>query len=181
MKSLLPVDELNVLKEYLRAAQNAAQGLSAKEVEDEVEDLLILAYVYGYRQVSEMLNTPLQADTDKMRESLYKKIAEKTFAERIAEYAPDGDIEAILKVADTEMHRIYNEAELEAAREAGASEKTWVTMLDSKVREAHEVLEGVTVGLEEKFYTSDGDGAIAPGGFENAENNVNCRCELIFK
>lgn len=181
MKSLLPVDELNVLKEYLRAVQKTAQGLNEKDVEDEIEDLLILAYVYGYQQVSEMLNTPLQADTNELRESIYKKVAGKTFADRVAKYAPDGDIEAILKVADTEMHRIYNEAELAAAYDAGATQKTWVTMLDAKVRETHTDLEGVSVGIDEKFYTSDGDEAYAPGGFNNAENNCGCRCELMFE
>ena len=33
---------------------------------------------------------------------------------------------------------------------------------------------------DDYFYTYDGDHASAPGLFELAENNVNCRCELLF-
>jgi hypothetical protein len=53
-------------------------------------------------------------------------------------------------------------------------------MMDEKVRDTHQYLEGMTVGIEEDFWTYDNDHASAPGLFEFAENNVNCRCELLF-
>ena len=89
--------------------------------------------------------------------------------------------DAIIRILETEMHRDANEAALETARHAGATTKTWVTMLDDKVRETHDYLEGVTVGIDDEFITFDGDKATAPGLFSLAENNVNCRCELLFK
>lgn len=96
---------------------------------------------------------------------------------------PSGGIslqEAITRIAETEMHRIANTAALNTAKYAGAKSKTWVTMLDDKVRDTHDYLEGETVDIDEDFYTYDGDHASAPGLFELAENNVNCRCELLF-
>lgn len=88
--------------------------------------------------------------------------------------------EAITRIAETETHRIANTAALDTAKHAGAKSKTWVTMLDDKVRDTHDYLEGETVDIDEDFYTYDGDHASAPGLFELAENNVNCRCELLF-
>lgn len=96
---------------------------------------------------------------------------------------PSGGIslqEAITRIAETETHRIANTAALDTAKYAGAKSKTWVTMLDDKVRDTHDYLEGETVNIDEDFYTYDGDHASAPGLFELAENNVNCRCELLF-
>ena len=88
--------------------------------------------------------------------------------------------EAIIRIAETEMHRDANTAALETARKAGAKNKTWITMMDEKVRDTHQYLEGMTVGIDEDFWTYDNDHAPAPGMFEFAENNVNCRCELVF-
>lgn len=96
---------------------------------------------------------------------------------------PSGGIslqEAITRIAETEMHRIANTAALDTAKYAGAKYKTWATMLDDKVRDTHDYLEGETVDIDDDFYTYDGDHASAPGLFELAENNVNCRCELLF-
>lgn len=57
--------------------------------------------------------------------------------------------------------------------------RTWVAALDSRTRDAHRELDGVTVGLDEPFVNSlgkimfPGDETAAPGNFWN------CRCGLI--
>lgn len=97
--------------------------------------------------------------------------------------SPSGGVnlpDAIVRIAETESHRIANKAALDTAKYAGATKKTWATMLDDRVRESHDYLEGMTVDIDEDFFTFDGDHAPAPGLFETAENNVNCRCELLF-
>ena len=86
----------------------------------------------------------------------------------------------LIRIAETETHRDANTAALETAKKAGAKNKTWITMMDEKVRDTHQYLEGMTVGIDEEFWTYDNDHASAPGMFEFAENNVNCRCELLF-
>ena len=89
--------------------------------------------------------------------------------------------EDLVRIVDTESHRIANEAALNTAGKAGATKKKWVTMLDDKVRDTHIYLEGQTVPYDADFYTYDGDHARAPGLFALPENNINCRCELIFE
>lgn len=88
--------------------------------------------------------------------------------------------DAIIRILETEMHRDANEAALETARHAGAKTKTWQTMMDDKVRETHDYLLGVTVGIDDEFYTYDGSHAPAPGMFGVPEEDCNCRCELEF-
>ena len=92
----------------------------------------------------------------------------------------DRTVDDIVRIAETESHRIANTSALDTARHGGATKKTWVTMLDDRVRETHDYLEGMTVGIDDDFYTYDGDHAPAPSLFQLASNNVNCRCELIF-
>lgn len=59
--------------------------------------------------------------------------------------------------------------------------KKWVTMQDSRVRDQHWMLEGKTIPFTEDFVTADGDWGFAPGMFQTAENNANCRCTIEIK
>lgn len=151
---------------------------SNKDIEDDIYDLLILSYLNGNKAGNLDISTDYDVDVESLEASIEKKTAGKTALDRVREYLKDGTVEEIMRVADTESHRCYNEGLLDVAKLAGAN-KTWVTMLDDKVRDAHFMLEGVTVGFDELFYT-EGDGALAPGGFERADLNANCRCELIL-
>ena len=87
------------------------------------------------------------------------------------------------RLAETEAHRVLNEAILDSALDYAEDHptknvtKTWITMNDPKVREPHEWLEGSTVPVDAYFYT-DGAKALAPGGFGRADLDINCRCIL---
>lgn len=97
--------------------------------------------------------------------------------------SPSGGVslpDAIVRIAETESHRIANNAALDTAKYAGATKKTWATMLDDRVRESHDYLEGMTVDIDDEFYTWDGNHAPAPGMFGVPEEDCNCRCELLF-
>ena len=128
-----------------------------------------------------MLGVDIVPDMDEMQRSIEKRIDDKDFRDRIREYAPQGDAEAIVRVIDTDSTRVFNEGIVNAARRSGATTKTWQTMRDDKVRDTHFFLEGVTVPIDAEFYTYDGDRAYAPGDFTLAENNVNCRCVLTVR
>lgn len=188
MKTKFPFDELNVLEEYLkRLTSSKGQSLkensgvfNADDIDDVIEDLLILAYQDGVSAVSEMLGFDIEPDVAHAKESVFKPIAGKTFEQRVSEYASSGTVADIMRVAETEAHRVYNEAAMNAAKKAGAKTKTWVTMMDEKVRDTHDYLENMTVSIDEPFFTYDGDSAQHPGGFISPENNINCRCELLF-
>lgn len=185
MTSILPMDELNRLDANIReefgdgALPNDAVAM--KRVEDTLFDFFLFAYAMGNEVTNENLSYDYQPTADEVIETVDAEVAGKTWRNRVEDYFSNGGTGAdISRIADTEMHRIANTAALKTAKKAGAKFKTWSTMLDDKVRETHDYLEGQTVGIDEDFWTYDGDHASAPGMFEMAQNNVNCRCELLF-
>ena len=186
MASILPLDELNRLNTEIRErfGKESLQKRDKREKEDiidELLDLFLLAYAMGNSVTNDNLSSDYAPSVDDVMKVVDAKVAGKTWRERVEDYFANGGTgEDIARIADTEMHRIANTAALDTAKYAGAKSKTWVTMLDDRVRDTHDYLEGETVGINDDFYTYDGDHASAPGLFELAENNVNCRCELLF-
>ena len=186
MASILPLDELNRMDSEIRErfGKESLQKRDKREKEDiidELLDLFLLAYAMGNSVTNDNLSSDYAPSVDDVMKVVDAKVAGKTWRERVEDYFANGGTgEDIARIADTEMHRIANTAALDTAKYAGAKSKTWVTMLDDRVRDTHDYLEGETVGINDDFYTYDGDHASAPGLFELAENNVNCRCELLF-
>jgi len=179
----MPFDELNRLEaaipEYMNRENKSKTDLDS--LLDMLEDLFLLAYANGVESVNVSMGADISADVSDVQDTVDREIAGETWRERVEDYFLNGGTAAdIVRVMETEMHRDYNEAALTTARKAGAKTKTWMTMMDDRVRETHDYLQSMTVGIDEEFYTYDGDHAYAPGGFELAENNVSCRCVLIF-
>lgn len=185
MASILPIDELNAFESQVAERVGKEKVVYKDDLEDILDlmlDLFLLAYAQGNEITAANLSSEWQPTLEDVMKVVDEKVAGKTWRERTEEYFANGGTGAdIVRIADTEMHRIANTAALETAKRSGATSKTWVTMLDDRVREQHEWLEGVTVGIDEDFYTDDGDHASAPGLFTMAQNNVNCRCELLFE
>lgn len=186
MASILPFDELNRFDTEIRErfGDESLQKRDKREEEDiidELLDLFLLAYAMGNSVTNENLSSSYTPSVDDVMKVVDAKVAGKTWRERVEDYFANGGTgEDLARIADTETHRIANTAALDTAKYAGARYKTWATMLDDRVRDTHDYLEGETVGIDDDFYTYDGDHASAPGLFELAENNVNCRCELLF-
>lgn len=183
MTGILPFDELNRFEATLR--ERFADGKLVKEDEediiDEMLDLFLLAYAMGNSVTNDNLSSDYAPSVDDVMKVVDAKVAGKTWRERVEDYfANGGSVDDLVRIAETETHRDANTAAYETAKKAGAKRKTWVTMMDDRVRETHDYLEGMTVSIDDDFYTYDGDHASAPGLFELAENNVNCRCELLF-
>lgn len=175
---------------------------------DEILEMLIMAYMYGNEAGNTMLygsdvvdqivpehegpNRVIDIDTDDMNKSVFRVIADKTWEQRVSEYLDDenGTVDDVIRVVDTDMNRIYNDsilnvgerAEDEEPEDGGAVKptvmKTWQTMLDDRVRDTHEYLEGMTIPVNRRFYTYDGDSARYPGDFSNPANVINCRCRI---
>lgn len=190
MASILPFDELNSLEDRLKAMfpdgklVNADGNFVKSDLYDVIDmmlDLFLLAYAQGNSVTNANLSSDWTPNVDDVMKIVDEKVAGKTWRERVEDYfANGGSVDDLVRIAETETHRDANTAALDTAKKAGAKNKTWLTMMDDKVRESHDYLLGQTVGIDEDFYTYDGDHASAPGLFELAENNVNCRCELIF-
>ena len=90
------------------------------------------------------------------------------------------DKEKLGRMIEAEANRCFNSGIIEAGKGENVT-KTWETMEDKKVRDSHWILQGETIPFDEEFVTYGGDSAPAPGMFELAENNVNCRCWISYK
>lgn len=185
MASILPMDELNAftlrLREMFPDGTLTADTEKREDILDEMLDLFLLAYATGNTVTNENLSSDWNPTLDDVEKTVDKEVAGKTWRKRAEDYFLNGGtVDDLIRIAETETHRDANTAALQTAKKAGATKKTWLTMLDDRVRETHDYLEGMTVGINEDFYTYDGDHASAPGLFDLAENNINCRCELLF-
>ena len=184
--TLMPFDDLNALRyslvygQYTDADGKRRYVSTYADLEDEFEDILIMSYILGNKAAGEMLGIEPTVDVDAMEKAVNKKIADKTWRERLREQLDNGGtVEDIMRIAETESHRDTNEAIYDTALASGfALNKTWQTMRDDRVREAHEEIQGQTVPFEDVFVTWDGHEARFPGDFDVPELNVNCRCFL---
>lgn len=203
---VLNFDELNIItRDQIRDKVEAEiysdlpdRKVDRKRCEDIIFDLLTMAYAYGLNKAGLDLQQDLPVNEGRMKDSVYEATAGKTAFERMSDHidAASPGIEAggptavdaatrlidqLTVLIDTEQHRVANEGILDGANDYQRKHpervvmKTWQTMLDDRVREPHEWLEGSTIPLDAYFYT-DGDRALAPGGFQSAALNVNCRC-----
>lgn len=182
-KYLLAFDELNVL---MQASYQESTDFE-KNVRNITEDLyscLWMAYKQGIDAVSEMLECSILLDDNRRKQVIYQEIDGMDFTERVYDHVSKSDISGLVALAQSEYHRVFNTAMADGADFVGLSKqvsKTWITVGDDKVRETHQYLEGVTIPIEEKFYTVDGDSALYPSDFQYAENNVNCRCIVEYR
>jgi hypothetical protein len=195
MDRLPPFDELSNLRSELES--DFAAGMEQRRRNrdrriDEILDMLIVAYMFGNEAGNEMLYGPTELpngdikrtvdiDIDEMDDAIFRVIAGKDWQERVTEYLDDlqGTVDDIIRVVDTDMNRIYNDAVLDVGeRSEGTVMKTWQTMLDDRVRDTHEYLQSETVPIDRRFYTFDGDSARYPGDFADPQNNINCRCRI---
>lgn len=206
MNGLISNDELNVMSERLRADFSLTPDERKRIVKDRIDeilDILIMQYIYGNEDANEMLGInvdwserigteaadtlgtePYRVDTSRMESVINQIVADKTWRQRVEDwYASDnGTPDDIIRIIETESHRVYNDSILDVGEQAeadtGGVSKTWLTVLDDRVRETHSYLEGMTVPVNERFYTFDGDSAMYPGGFVLPQNNIQCRCSI---
>ena len=178
----LALDELNVLTStsYYNAVSEDTTAM-INQIADDFLSFLINAYTMGIDSASIMLDHEMTVDVDDMHEAIYLIIDGKTFEDRVADHVLNNDLGGLKTLAESEFHRVYNAAVYDGGEdyvESGSFgvNKDWITVRDDAVRETHSYLEGVSIPLEEEFFTFDGDHAPYPGKFTKAENNVNCRC-----
>lgn len=190
---LLKFDEINQYEEFLVWLQGLKpselmQEENRRKCEDFIWWLMEYLYVMGFKDareelgvVSEDVASFLPADYQQRKdEAIYKTYNGMDFADRVRVYAELGDIPSIVRVVETDGHRIY-ESGGRVGAEGIAYTKTWHTMGDERVRDTHEYLDGMTVGIDERFYTYDGDSALFPGDFTLPENSCGCRCWLTYE
>ena len=205
---LPPFEQLETLRSELESdfAGGIEQRRRNKQKRiDEILEMLIIAYMFGNEAGNYMLpettetiqsvadqivednpevERTINIEVDAMNDAIYRRIADKTWEQRVSEYIDDdnGTVDEIVRVVDTDLNRVYNDSILNVGERARRSDKpvmkTWQTMEDERVRSTHDYLQSMTVPVDRRFYTYDGDSARYPGDFTLAENNVNCRCRI---
>lgn len=84
-------------------------------------------------------------------------------------------------IARTETVASSNFGSYASARQTGLNpKKTWVSSRDDRVRDTHEAVDGVTVGIDEEFHVGE-DVMLHPGGGSKAEENIHCRCTMSYR
>ena len=185
MSDIMNWDELNLLRssavDLLREYRQKKDKQAVDRWCDYMGFVLCLVYAYGWKDAEEIVGiVPFKDGLDDKTVNL--EIEGETYRDRIQTQLDADSLEGILRIIETEAHRDYNTAVYEAGRESNTPglRKKWVTMMDDRVRETHDYLEGAVVGIDDLFYTFDGDSAYAPGGFDDPSNNVNCRCYITL-
>ncbi len=124
MDRLMPFDELNVLSGEIKEIYAAgAQEQEREGILDSVLDLLVLSYVYGNEAANEMLGTSLKVDKERLDKAVTEAIAGETWVDRVSKYISSGTAEDVIRVIETDSHRIYNEAIYDIGKEVEAEER----------------------------------------------------------
>lgn len=188
MAKLMPFDELDNIRTILDAEFVTAKQEKRKPNPDEfwelIEDMYALSWVNGMDDAEDMLGQRASLDDEAFDREVNRKYDDETYKDRVRKYFEEENLESVIRVLDTDSHRIYNASVSNAGEQAnrsgntGTIRKRWYTMMDDRVRETHDYLEGMTVSLTDRFYTFDGDSALFPGDFADPSNNCNCRCWL---
>ena len=182
--TILPIDEINALEDKLKVHFNdegkIASRQDAEDIIDELLDLFLLSYANGATATNSELGTAVMPSVDAVDAAVYAPVAGETWRDRVMGYYDSGGtLYDIRRIAETDATRIYNQGAVDAvvANNATATtQKRWRTMMDDRVRDSHQYLEGMVVPFDADFYTWDGDHAPFPGMFERPENSINCRC-----
>lgn len=141
-------------------------------------------------KLSEPLYNALGYDVDFLKVSVTKEIsrgvAQALSYEEIArgiKHLTGLSKNNTMRIAQTEGHRVQNEARfygIQKADEMGAEVvKEWDSTLDSRTRPTHQGLDGTIIPVDEYFVSSSGAEALYPGGFGVASEDIRCRCQVL--
>lgn len=182
--TILPIDEINRFEQELPIHFEDGRVRSEADAEDiieELEDLFFLAYASGVAGANSDMGTSVAATIDEVEDTIYASVAGKVWTERVRDYIKNGGTEAdINRIAETETHRITNEAAYTTARKGGATSKTWHCMMLPTSRDTHIYLDGVSAPIDGLFTTFAGNQTMFPGEFGVAEEDCGCLCTLTF-
>lgn len=186
MSTILPFDEINALiREDYSSVANLDINEQTRRITDKLLDILIFAYTVGISETRKALEVDVEDEIDEMYEIIWSRIGGETFEDRVRTHVENHDAGRLAVLAESEAHRVCETAGYRGARRASEEfgitvGKRWETMLDDRVRDTHRYLQSDVVPLGQEFYTYDGDHAQFPGGFQNASENVGCRCHVEY-
>lgn len=112
---LATLDDLHVITERLyRMTADLPPKRKKEEICDAIEELLVLAYVFGVDRV----DSQVPYDVPRMYEAIYLPIAGETFEQRVERHISEGslDLPALQKIVDTDYHRVEETGAFDTAK-----------------------------------------------------------------
>ncbi len=106
-----------------------------------------------------------------IQEAMDEGLSNQDTARRLQERLPEINRARAELIAANETHRAAVSASEFQARKSGViGSRTWLSASDDRVRPAHRLLNGATVGMDEPF----------PGDIHSPADEVRCRCVLLY-
>lgn len=107
-------------------------------------------------------------------------------AGRIAADTASINGDAMIRYARTAMTGAQNAGRFHTLQRAEAMgikcKKCWLATLDSRTRDSHRDMDGVKVGINEKFHTPLGSEMLYPGDVAGKPGDIwNCRCTMTYE
>lgn len=154
-----------------------------KNTQDSIRQTEIQKIVDSYRQT--LNNRLIDVFGDKPYEPEYVSRLADEIIDTTTRH-PDDDYylskERALLIGQNESNTTFNHIDYTEAKESGKRYKVWYAELDSRTREAHAEMDGITIPIDELFHVGN-DNMRYPHDYLNgsAENLVNCRCVCTYK
>lgn len=88
-----------------------------------------------------------------------------------------------INIAQNESNTFLNYTDFMDAKDRGCTQKSWMTMMDDRVRDTHEEAEGELVGIDDYFIVGNSemrfphDLSLSP----DPKEVINCRCSVEYK
>lgn len=178
---ILPIDEINNLKSKFQSEDTPITEYDIDDLLDDLLDIFLLAVANGTISINEQFGTDYRPTAAQIEHTIYRKIDGASWEDRVRTWYENGGTAAdIIRIAETESHRIGNETAYEAAKAVGAKNKTWICMMLPTSRDSHVYLNNTTVGIDDYFYSFRGGKTLYPGQFGEAEEDCNCLCEIKY-
>lgn len=145
----------------------------SKRLNDEEEDLEDILYAFYYDKYEEILQ-----GNGLERSNFAKAVGDIVATTVNYDGAYYTSVERAILIAQNESNSVFAYEDEQQAIRNGKTHKTWLTMLDERVREDHQMMENITIGINE-FFNVAGYQMFRPMDDEHgapAEQVVNCRC-----
>lgn len=154
-----------------------------KNTQDSIRQTEIQKIVDSYRQT--LNNRLIDVFGDKPYEPEYVSRLSDEIIDTTTRH-PDDDYylskERALLIGQNESNTTFNHIDYTEAKESGKRYKVWYAELDSRTREAHAEMDGITIPIDELFHVGN-DNMRYPHDYLNgsAKNLVNCRCTCRYE
>lgn len=176
--------DIDDLDKALASIKATDSSVVKKSAENKI-DKLTLKDTLEYNRAGITYNIRKQISMGLVQGDRYEDMAK-----RIAK-SLDGDYAKSTRIVRTEAHRVREQGLCESAKDCSEAVnktdsglvmvKIWRTGQDSRVRDTHSAMEGVTVLVDDEFELPSGAVTLCPGDSGVASEDVNCRCYCSYK